>query len=121
MRFHLDENLSPEIAPFAKDLGLDVADWESAGMAEKLEDEQLAYAAQEVRCIITINTGDFIGLTKLFQRRERPHAGVLLVPWQPRKSESYHFARGLRAFVDDNPTEFVAYEWRWFSKRWIAG
>ncbi|MGH2587222.1 MAG: DUF5615 family PIN-like protein, partial [Dehalococcoidia bacterium] len=67
MRFYLDEDLSDIIALIGPErFGLDVACAHELGMEEATDEEQLAFAAQERRCIVTRNARDFLGLTEHF-------------------------------------------------------
>src|SRR5579884_1553289 len=80
VRFYLDEDLSPIIAALARRYGIDIVSSHELGRNGTTDEEQLRYAAQEGRAIVTENRGHFIALTFAFQEKRQPHAGVLLVP-----------------------------------------
>ena len=80
MRFYLDEHLSPVIAEICRRHGVDVQATREAGRIGATDDDQLLFAAQEGRCILTENRRDFERLTNAFRERDLPHAGVLLLP-----------------------------------------
>lgn len=70
MRFYLDEELSQAIAEIARDrYGLDVAASHEIGKDRATDDEQLAFAAQLGRCIVTGNDRHFKRLTALSRER----------------------------------------------------
>ena len=79
MRFHLDEDLSDEVARICRGLNVDVISSHESGH-DGLDDlAQLEFAATEVRCLVSCNRTDFLNLTTMFYERESPHAGVLIV------------------------------------------
>lgn len=116
MRYLLDEDLSNEIAVHGRRLGLDIISVTEADRTGIADDEQLAYAADQGRCLVTRNIGDFMALSELFQQRGDPHAGVLLVPWRVRRSEAAAFAAGLSRYDGVHPAGLVPHEVRWLSR-----
>jgi predicted nuclease of predicted toxin-antitoxin system len=86
IRLFLDEDVWPGLAVVLREHGFDVVhayEVERGGMSDA---DQLAYAAQEERAILTHNTKDFVPLTIEYFFNERPHAGVILSP-QIKKGE----------------------------------
>ncbi len=81
MRFYLDEDLSARIAEIARGLQVDVVAAQECGHLGRDDDFQLAFAASESRCLVTRNRDHFRALTVQFIHQERPHAGVLVVPY----------------------------------------
>lgn len=112
LRFYLDENVSPEITPLARDLGIDVTDWRECSMGGRSDDEQLRFAAAQDRCLVTSDT-DFLGWSSVFAERGESHAGVLMLSRQVRKRDIGAFAAALAHLVNDRPEKFAAYEVRW--------
>ena len=96
MRFYLDEDLSPEIARIARNLGLDVMSANELGNEGLPDPDQLDFAAREGRCLVTANYRDFQAQTDRFAAEGRAHAGVVCVPptWDRR-----NFARIARSLV----------------------
>lgn len=81
MKYYLDEDISPKIADILKSYQIDAKSTHEAGMIQATDVEQLEYASSEGRCIITRNRNDFIRLTIKFFNENRPHHGVLIIPY----------------------------------------
>lgn len=80
MKFYLDEDLSPEIAARLRKRGIDAVSAFEAGNVQLSDREQLAYAAQAGRCVVSRNARHFVLLAHEAVRRQQPHAGIVLCP-----------------------------------------
>lgn len=98
MRYIIDEDLSTDVARIGRSLGLDVVSVHEIGREEWADEEQLAQAAIDGRCIVTANRNDFERWTQIFFRDMRPHAGVLIVREGLRRRGPAVIARSLLAF-----------------------
>lgn len=79
MRFLLDEDLPPLAAEIARGLDLDVTSVHELGRTGRSDPEQLRFAAEEGKVMVTRNRDDFIRLTTEFFRTGEPHPGLLIV------------------------------------------
>jgi hypothetical protein len=108
----LDENLSPTIAEAALALGVDVLAASGRGTGASDED-QLRWAAEEGRVLITADRGDFQSLSVRFAEEGLPHAGVVLLPRPPQSRESHSVAQAIARFAamypDGVPPYFTSY------------
>lgn len=110
MRFYLDEDLSDVIALIGRErIGPDVACAHELGMEEATDEEQLTFAAQERRCIVTRNARDFLGLTERFLAESLPHAGVAIVPPSLTGQEFRLIAQGLAYCHNLYPEDAIPY------------
>jgi hypothetical protein len=73
------------------------------------DDEQLAFAAEMSRCIVTRNRGDFIGLTLRFMAEQRRHSGVLLVPGSMGTDDYRGIAVAIRHYDEQHPEGIPPY------------
>jgi uncharacterized protein with PIN domain len=71
IRFHLDENVDPAIANGLRRRGLDASTSQETGLLEAPDEEQLAYALNEGRVLVT-HDEDFLTMAKLGVK----HAGI---------------------------------------------
>ncbi len=79
LRFHLDENCDPRIATGLRLRGVDVTTTIEVGLLEASDDEQLAYARDQERVIIT-EDADFLRMSAA----GRASPGVIFVRSQHR-------------------------------------
>src|SRR3954447_5484068 len=98
MWFTIDEDLPPDVALIGRRLGLDIVSVHDIGRKGWTDEEQLARAATERRCIVTGNGRDFERLSRRFYDEGRPHAGVVIVQRALRFADPAAIARALVAF-----------------------
>ncbi len=84
MKYYLDEDLDPGIATASRALGVDVVSAHECGARSLTDEEQLARAAADGRCVVTFNCDDFVAVTRIAYDKGQPHCGVLIVPPQVR-------------------------------------
>jgi len=78
MRFYLDADLSWRVARLARRRGLDVIAAQEVGRRIASDAEQLIYATQQNRCLVTNNRDDFLALDRGYRELGLTHAGVLI-------------------------------------------
>jgi hypothetical protein len=108
--FYLDEDLSPKIALILRKNGIDAVSAHEVGMVAASDREQLEFAAREKRCLITRNRNDFIRLTQQFLNDQRPHWGVLIVPYSLPGDQFARIARGIEIYAAQHPSGLDPYQ-----------
>ena len=80
-RFYANENFPYPVVEELRRLGHDALTIQETGRGEQAvpDDEVLAFAADEKRCILTINRKDFIQLHK----QNSQHAGIVVCTFDP--------------------------------------
>ena len=109
MRFYLDEDLSGKIAEIARGMGVDIVTAHECGNFGSEDGAHLAFAAKEGRCLVTRNRDHFIALTVRFFEEERPHAGVLVVPYTMPSDRFRLIAGAISQYDSDHPEGISAY------------
>jgi predicted nuclease of predicted toxin-antitoxin system len=99
MKYYLDEDLSPKIAEILRREGVDAESAHKAGMLQVRDLEQLEYASTGKRCMVTRNRNDFIRLTVQFFNENRPHHGVLIVPYSYPGDRFNRIAKALKKYA----------------------
>ena len=98
MKFYLDEDLSPKIAVVLRKSGIDAVSAHEVGMCELSDKEQLDFAAKDKRCMVTRNRDDFVRLTVQFFNDQRPHGGIVIVPYTLPGDQFSRIANLIRTF-----------------------
>jgi predicted nuclease of predicted toxin-antitoxin system len=109
MKFYLDEDLSPKIAGILRKGGVDALSAHEAGMCEVSDQGQLEFAATGKRCLVTRNRDDFIRLTVRFFNDQRPHCGVLIVPYTLPGDQFSRTAGLIKKFSSRHPKGLTPY------------
>ena len=80
IRLYLDEDISQVIAQVLRSRGYDVTSAHEVGMEGKPDSEQLAWAADSGRTLISFNVRHFAELAEITYREGRSHPGILVSP-----------------------------------------
>lgn len=102
MRFLLDEGIHPSVCELAWSEDLDVVsvhEFHRRGLPDR---DQLMFAAEQNRVLITRNRGDYLHWTREFYRAGLPHAGVLLVEDGIPGDQPEAMVRSLRRWAQAN-------------------
>ena len=77
-----DEMVNPRLAGTLVRRGYDVESCQWAGRSNQgiPDDQQLLYASQQGRAILTFNVGDFERLDRAWKARGWVHAGIVVAP-----------------------------------------
>ena len=79
MKLYLDENISPRAAKKLREKGFDVISAHQILMQSKSDIEQLEFAINEKRAVVTYDIVDFVELAKDCIARSKAHYGIILV------------------------------------------
>ena len=83
IRLYLEEDSQDrDLSSALRARGMDVKTAAEAGMIERWDEEQLAWATAQGRALYSFNVGDFYQLHTLWLRQGRAHAGVILARQQ---------------------------------------
>jgi hypothetical protein len=109
MKFYLDEDLSPKVAEILRKAGIDALSAHEVGRCETSDQRQLEFSAMEKRCLVTRNRDDFIRLTVRFFNDQRPHGGVLIVPYSLPGDQFSRIASLIKKFSSRHPKGLTPY------------
>ena len=90
LRAYLDEDVDVLLAPLLAAHGIDCLTTVAAGNLKHSDEEQLVFARQESRVLITHNRTDFENLAVTWWNMQRDHAGIILAI---RRFDTYDLAR----------------------------
>jgi predicted nuclease of predicted toxin-antitoxin system len=99
LRFLLDENVHPGVAEAAWEMELDVVSVHDLRRVGRSDYEQLQFAAEQDRVLVSRNRGDYLHWTREFYHGGRPHCGVLLLEAGLPNDQPAMIARALRRWV----------------------
>jgi len=78
VRLFTDEHIHKDLAGTLRDRGYDALNCQETGRRGVSDEEQLVYAAQRGRAILTFNVNDFYQLEHLWKATGRHHAGIIV-------------------------------------------
>ena len=77
---YLDEDMNNMVATLLRSRGIDAVTVQKSDMLGKSDQEQLAYAAANDRCILTHNRVDYEDLHLQYAQANLIHSGIIVVP-----------------------------------------
>jgi predicted nuclease of predicted toxin-antitoxin system len=83
IRFYIDEDVPVSFAKALLNRGVNVTTTQNADHTGNSDLEQLIYANENNRVILTHNKRDFIILHKDFLENDRPHSGIIVTDQLP--------------------------------------
>lgn len=78
IKLYLDEDISPIVAVVLRSRRYDAVSAYEVEMQGKTDEEQLDYASQNGRTLLTFNAGHFATLAKEFYQRGKDHFGIVI-------------------------------------------
>ena len=82
-RLFLDEDVHPSLAEALRGHGFDAVHAGEVGRRAYTDAEQLAFAAAELRVLVTHNRRDFLALARQWWDRDDHHAGIVYARQTP--------------------------------------
>jgi len=90
LRVYFDEDVDVLLAPLLAAHGIDCLTTVAAANLGRTDEEQLTFALQESRILVTHNRTDFEDLAVQWWNQQRDHAGIILAI---RRVDTYDLAR----------------------------
>ena len=78
LRLYLDRHIKKQLAVDLRQRGIDVLTTEEASMDTASDEDQLAFAAQQDRAVLTFNIRDFAPLHERWTAEAKSHAGIIV-------------------------------------------
>ncbi len=78
MKLYLDEHIPVALSALLSTHGVDCLTTKAAGNRSLSDEDQLAYATQEGRALVTFDRKDFLLLVSRWQTLGRSHAGLIV-------------------------------------------
>src|SRR5262249_431398 len=100
---------SDKVAAIARNAEIDVVSSHEIGRNSLRDEDQLRWAANEDRCLVTRNYKHFAPLTIRFLEREWPHRGVLIVPRSLPNQDFAAIARAIVAYAHAHESGLASY------------
>jgi predicted nuclease of predicted toxin-antitoxin system len=83
LKLFLDEDIHIGLSHALRQRGYDVVHAQDLKRKGKSDSEQLAFAVQEERCLITFNVRDFVKLHNQYAQQKREHWGIIVAQQMP--------------------------------------
>lgn len=82
VKLYLDADITsgPLLASILRQRSFDVISAIEVGNSALLDSDQLAYAVEQQRTLLTFNTADFVTLGQEYYTHNRPHYGIIVSP-----------------------------------------
>lgn len=120
VRLYIDADITPKLAGALRERGHDAVSAHEIGKAEVSDEEQMAFAAEEGRALLTCNAQDFAPLFEAYWLAQKAHSGVLV----SQQLELGEMLRRTEAFLDTVAADDMRNNWRnlaEFARRSTAG
>jgi len=114
IKLYLDEDVDTKLAPVLRQLGWDtitVADVNRRGLDDE---DQLLYATENERTILTHNTSDYTKLNKLFWNKSLTHHGIIVAPQRDLKFLLKCLRNLLNELDSEDMIDHVEYLTKWY-------
>ena len=106
---YLDEDVNVVLSELVRARGFRATTTQEAGQLGKSDAEQLAFAAQQGKAILTHNRVDFEALARTYFEDKKPHSGIIVAVRRPPKELSRRVLILLNALTTDEIENTVRY------------
>ncbi len=83
LKLFLDEDIHTGLSHALRQRGYDVVHAQDLKRKGKSDSEQLAFAVQEERCLVTFNVRDFVKLHNQYAEQGQEHWGIIVARQMP--------------------------------------
>ena len=101
---YLDEDMNNMVATLLRSRGIDAVTVQKRDMLGKSDQEQLAYAAANDRCILTHNRVDYEDLHLQYAQANLIHSGIIVVP----QKSPYEIVNRVMILLDSMTADEIA-------------
>jgi predicted nuclease of predicted toxin-antitoxin system len=101
---YLDEDMNNMVATLLRSRGIDAFTVQKSDMLGKSDQEQLAYAAANDRCILTHNRVDYEDLHLQYAQANLIHSGIIVVP----QKSPYEIVNRVMILLDSMTADEIA-------------
>jgi predicted nuclease of predicted toxin-antitoxin system len=112
---YTDEDVTAQLAPLIRQRDFGAISACEAGLVGVPDEQQLIYAAEHGRVLLTFNQRDFVLLARQWAAEGRPHAGILLSDQFSRQQFGELLRRVLR-FLNTVPADEMVSAVRFLSE-----
>ncbi|MGK7948064.1 MAG: DUF5615 family PIN-like protein [Xenococcaceae cyanobacterium] len=109
IRLYLDEDVNVLVADLLNARGFDVLTVRDAGKLQASDAEQLAYAVNQQRTLVTHNRSDFEKLVQTYFATKQKHYGVILAVRRPPQAIAQRLLAILNHITADEMENQVRY------------
>lgn len=86
LKLYLDEDVDTRLFPALRFLGFDAVSVQEVSRRGLSDEEQLSYASDQARTILTHNTAHYAHLNKTWLIEGKSHCGIIVAPQWPFKT-----------------------------------
>ena len=83
LKLLLDEDIHASLGPILRKRGFDVEHAQELDRKGKMDSEQLLYAVENKRCLVTFNVKDFVLIHNTYVDTNREHWGIIVSKQSP--------------------------------------
>ena len=78
IKLYLDEDVDPLLSEVLRDRGADCLSTKDAGNLGRTDPEQLSFATEQGRVILTFNVKDFVQIAREYTTSNQHHSGIIV-------------------------------------------